>query len=58
MSASPKDITPITSMQLVRPTDPGNEADVVSRYPAPDTDNTKFLTTLSLGFLTPLLQHI
>ena len=39
MPASPQDIPPITSMQLVRPTDPGNEADVVSGYPAPDSDN-------------------
>ena len=39
MPASPQDIPPITSMQLVRPTDPGNEADMVSGYPAPDSVN-------------------
>ena len=39
MPASPQDIPPITSTQLVRPTDPGNEADVVSGYPAPDSVN-------------------
>ena len=37
MLASLQDISPITSMQLVRPTDPSNEADVVSGYPAPDS---------------------
>ena len=39
MPASPQDIPPITSTQLVRPTDPGNEADVDSGYPAPDSAN-------------------
>ena len=39
MPASPQDIPPITSTQLVRPTDPGNEADVDSGYPAPDSVN-------------------
>ena len=39
MSASPHDIPPVTSIQLIRPTNPGNEADVVSGYPAPDSDN-------------------
>ena len=39
MPASPQDIPPITSTQLARPIDPGNEADMVSRYPAPDSDN-------------------
>ena len=39
MSASPQDIPPITSTQLVRPTNPGDEADVVSGYPAHDSDN-------------------
>ena len=39
MPASPQDIPPITSTQLVRPTDPGNEADVASGYPALDGVN-------------------
>ena len=39
MSASPQDTPPITSTQLVTPTNTGNEADVVSGYPAPDSDN-------------------
>ena len=39
MPASPQDIPPITSTQLVRPTNPGNEADVDSGYPAPDSVN-------------------
>ena len=40
MSASQQDLSLITSTQLVRPTNPGNEADVISGYPAPDSDNT------------------
>ena len=39
MSASLHDIPPIASTQLVRPTNPGNEADVVSGYPASDSDH-------------------
>ena len=39
MPASPQDIPPTTSTQLVRPTDPVNEADVVTGYPTPDSDN-------------------